>query len=268
MSTVIQPGLEIRRLNWKDDAFRQADWWDFSVNNAITFSNGTVTTGGAYGPQSSVVTDGDLLYLPNGQGCAKYFGLTNPNTPAVVGNVITIPAISTGSLRFRARNDGTGTASLVITLLDGTLTPIVGMSWTINLTSSLFTHYTQTVGSPTDIGGITVSVSNHGCYIDYLALASCDYINRGGQALDITVPKRTDSLKIPNAFDVIQQLGIAARSYAVDIPKASITNYVWLDGLMTDAVPIEIVTQTLQTTGYLSDIKRHTEAGWVGIPSG
>ena len=71
---------------------------------------------------------------------------------------------------------------------------------------------------------------------------------------------------IPNASDVIQQIGIGSRSKAVDIPKSSTAAYRWLEDKLVNSVPIELITPTEQATGYLSDISRYSEAGWVGTP--
>src|SRR5208283_177141 len=74
-STTINPGLEIRHLSFKDDSFRQADWYDNTTGNQITFSNGTVTTNGATGiTPSPVLTNGDELTLPSGYTIEKRFG--------------------------------------------------------------------------------------------------------------------------------------------------------------------------------------------------
>lgn len=133
------------------------------------------------------------------------------------------------------------------------------------LASSLYTHYTISASVADDVWGVRLESIN-GAMVDYVALASCDYINQGGQSLDVNIPKKTDSQTIPNDIDIIQQLGISSRSKAVMIPKVTRATYYWLEDKMTRAIPLELVTPTQQATGYLSDLKRHSEAGWVGRP--
>jgi hypothetical protein len=282
-STTIPLGLEIRRLCWKDDSFRQADhesqsiysgspvgtlgWWDNTVGNAITFSNtgsiisttgsplyGGVVTYGAMGlVHSSAVTNGDELYLPAGSvEVEKDFP-------------VAIPANIIASLRLRARNIGSSTTLTItpLTFIGGvwvTMAP-----YTITLASSLYTHYTYPIVPASNIYGIKMSCDN-GAVIDYVALGSSDYINQGGQSLNITIPKKTDSQTVSNDIDIIQQLGISSRSKAVMIPKIPTTAYGWLEDKMYRSIPMELLTPTQQATGYLSDVKRHSEAGWVGNP--
>lgn len=279
MSTTIQPGLEVRRLAFKDDSFRQADhepiagygtlgWWDNTAGNAITFSNndntGTDTLlGGAttYGAmnifQSSAITNGDELYLPGSIEVEKDFP-------------VGIPANIILDLRLRAKNAGVGTAVLTIQLLDATLSPIsTTLPIIVSLVSSLYTHYTVpiflVIPYSSTVYGIRLLCDN-GAYIDYVALGSIDYINQGGLSLNVTIPKKTDSQTRPMTTDIIQQLGISSRSKAVMIPKISTLAYTWLKDKLNRSIPLELLPPTQQATGYLSDIKRHSEAGWVGRP--
>jgi len=277
-STTIPNGLEIRRLCWKDDSFRQADheptpkygmlgWWDNTISggNAITFSNtgsslvtssnpvyGGVVTPGVFGLESPAFTNGDELYLPGGTEVEKDFPV------AVPANII-------ASLRLRAKNIGS-TTTLTVTLLT-----VVSGAWVLlppynfTLASSLYTHYTLPIVPVSNVYGIRMSCDN-GAIIDYVALGSSDYINQGGQSLDVTIPKKTKSQTVPMSIDIIQQLGISSRSKAVMIPKIPTTAYRWLEAKLDSVIPLELVTPTQQATGYLSDQKRHSEAGWVGNP--
>jgi len=284
-STTIPNGLEIRRLCWKDDSFRQADheptpkygmlgWWDNTISggNAITFSNtgsslvtssnpvyGGVVTPGVFGLESPAFTNGDELYLPAPTEVEKDFP---------VGIPVNIMAF----LRLRARNAGLGTSTLTVILIDSSHSPLAYGTFTITLASSLYTHYSLPIffaaGHYDATGscyGIIMYCSN-GAVIDYVALASDDFINQGGQSLDVTIPKKTDSQAVPMSIDIIQQMGISSRSKAVTIPKISTTAYRWLEDKMDRSIPLELVTPTQQATGYLSDQKRHSEAGWVGVP--
>ena len=79
-------------------------------------------------------------------------------------------------------------------------------------------------------------------------------------------PKKTVSQTIPNSNDIIQQVGISSRSKAVVIPKISSEVFTWLRDKLLNTSPLELVSQTDQATGYLSDVSRHSEAGWVGVP--
>jgi hypothetical protein len=272
-TTTIPLGLEIRRLGWKDDAFRQADhapslppsgvptgmlgWWDNTTGNAITFANGTVTTNGAFGAPSPAITNGDELTLPANIEVEKDFP-------------VAIPAASTGSIRLRAKNAGLGDSilSVILLYLEPLPSPHLAFLYAgaVDLTSTLYTHYTigpTYLGS--DVWGVQL-ICDNGAIIDYVALATCDYINQGGQSLDVSIPKKTVSQTIPNEIDIIQQLGISSRSKAVVIPKITVTAYRWLEDKLTNGIPLELLTPTQQATGYLSDLKRHTEAGWVGVP--
>jgi hypothetical protein len=283
-STTIPLGLEIRRLVWKDDSFRQADhapapgygtlgWWDIIVpgGNAITFSNtgsgvittsdpvyGGVVTPGVFGLKSSAITNGDELYLPTNIAVEKDFP-------------VGIPTDLIGYVRVRAKNAGLGTSTLYVVCLDSTLSALPDGTFSFTLDSSLYTHYSipafYLAGHYADgpVWGVGMYCSN-GAIVDYVALASSDYINQGGQSLNITIPKKTDKQTRPMTTDIIQQLGISSRSKAVMIPKISTTAYTWLKDKMNRSIPLEVVSPTQQATGYLSDIKRHTEAGWVGNP--
>lgn len=257
-STTINAGLEIWRLAWKDDAFRQADWYDNTTNNAITFYNGTVTTVGAFGTSASPVkTNGDELDLVGGFTIEKDFGTTS--------TVMVVPAANVGAIRLRAKNAGAGSVTLTIYCLDSTFSVIVGATQTVTLASSLYTHYTIPLSITTDIGGIAL-FSSQECFIDYIALATCTYINQGGESFTVAIPKKTISQTIPNSYDIVQQMGISSRSNAIMIPKTAVATYRWLEDLMVNAIPIELITPTQQATGYVSDLKRHSEAGWVGTP--
>ncbi len=280
-STTIPLGLEIRRLCWKDDSFRQADhksqaiysgspvgtlgWWDNTVGNAITFSNtlntGTDTLlGGAttYGAMSlvhsSAITNGDELYLPGGITVEKDF-------------LVAIPADMVNDLRLRARNAGS-TTHLHVLLLDSSFSVVE--DYKITLASSLYTHYTLPIlygagdHSVSEVYGIQLECDN-GAYIDYVAFGSIDYVNQGGQSMNVTIPKKTGKQTRPNATDIIQQLGISSRSVSILIPKINYTTYVWLKDKLNRAIPIELLTPTQQTTGYIVDVKRHSEWGWVGV---
>jgi hypothetical protein len=73
-------------------------------------------------------------------------------------------------------------------------------------------------------------------------------------------------LRVPNSFDVPQQLGIGSRPLVVTIPQVPVDTYYWLQDKMVNNIPLEFVTPTQQATGYLKDIRKHTEAGWVSSP--
>ena len=249
-------------------------WWDNTISggNAITFSNtgsslvtssnpvyGGVVTPGVFGLESPAFTNGDELYLPAPTEVEKDFP---------VGIPVNIMAF----LRLRARNAGLGTSTLTVILIDSSHSPLAYGTFTITLASSLYTHYSLPIffaaGHYDATGscyGIIMYCSN-GAVIDYVALASDDFINQGGQSLDVTIPKKTDSQAVPMSIDIIQQMGISSRSKAVTIPKISTTAYRWLEDKMDRSIPLELVTPTQQATGYLSDQKRHSEAGWVGVP--
>jgi hypothetical protein len=287
MSTTIPVGLEIRRLCWKDDSFRQADheagllygglpagmlgWWDNTVDNAITFSNkidfsaftnpddvirGGVTTYGVfnlYPYYSSVISNGDEVYLP------AAIPIVQIEKDFPVG----IPADSISSIRLRAKTPTQLSSTISITLLDKTFSTIV--TKTVALTSDLYTHYTVPTYVGSDVWGIQLQ-SNYGAIVDYVALACDVYVNQGGASLNVTIPKKTDSQTVPNSYDIIQQLGISSRSKAVIIPKTTASTYLWFDTAEMAPYILEVVSPTQQATGYLSDVKRHTEAGWVGKP--
>jgi len=284
MSTTISAGLEVRRLCWKDDSFRQADhepaagygtlgWWDNTIGNAITFSNtgsnipstgnvltgGVVTNGAMSLIQSPALSNGDELYLPSNIEVEKDFP-------------VGIPTDIIGYVRIRAKNSGFGTSNLYVVLLDSTLSALPdGTFGPISLDSSLYTHYSIPAfyldGHYTDgpVWGVRMHCSN-GAIVDYVALGSSDYINQGGLSLNVSIPKKTQSQTILNSYDIIQQLGITSRSKTVVIPKAPTTTYAWLKDKLNKSIPLELVTPTQQATGYLSDVKRHSEAGWVGVP--
>jgi hypothetical protein len=283
-STTIPLGLEIRRLCWKDDSFRQADhepgldpttglpagmlgWWDDTIGNAITFSNNNATGtdtlyGGAttYGAMnivySNAISNGDELYLPGDVTVEKDFP-------------VAIPSDIVNDLRLRARNAGSATTTLTVNLLDATRT-VVESYPLFTLASSIYAHYTLPIlygaadYSVAQVYGIQL-VCDNGAYIDYVAFGSTDYVNQGGQSMNVTIPKKTDSQTRPNATDIIQQLGISSRSVSILIPKINYTTFVWLKDKLNRAIPIELLTPTQQTTGYIVDVKRHSEAGWVGV---
>jgi hypothetical protein len=260
MSTILPSGLEIRRLAWKDDIFKMATvppptadgWYDNTGGNSITFANGTIETYGTLNlVPSTAITDGDALALPA--------------SIQVEHDIVTpIPHAGIGSIRLRAKNAGSGSSDLSITLLDNLGNPILPV-YIVTLASALFTHYTISVSVGSDVGGVQMECTN-GAIIDYIALGTCEYVNQGGLTLNLTIDKATQSLAVPNTIDIIQQLGIASRSIVVMIPKASVSLYNWLEDKMVRSIPLEWLTPTQQATGYLLDIKKHTEWGWVSRP--
>jgi hypothetical protein len=279
MSTTIPIGLEIRRLVWKDDAFRMADhesglfrshnipagmlgWWDNTTGNAITFTNingfttdtlgGGVTTYGPFGSASPVFTNGDELMLPGSFQIEKDF------PEALPGDII-------GSVRLRAKSLS-GTPTLTITLLNSSLSPMFP-TFSVTLSSTIYTHYTFTTFPSSDVWGIRLECSaDASVAIDYVALGGSDYLNQGGVSLNVSIPKQTQSQTIPNDTDIIQQLGISSRSKAVVIEKVTTDTFNWLEDKLERAIPIELLTPTQQATGYITDLKRHSEAGWVSRP--
>jgi len=270
VSTTINPGLEIWHLSWKDDSFRMAEWFEYQVSgptldNQITFYNGTVTTTGVYGTApSAVLTNGDELTLPAlNQSSEAIYIEKDFGTEATI---IPIPPTAVTSINFRAKNIGTSN-TLTITLVEAPSNLTILPAITIG--SSEYQRYTLPIGSGAithNITGIRLQVNTSSVILDYICFATCDFLNQGGMSLDITIPKKTVSQTIPNEADVIQQLGIGSRSKAVTIPKVSVAAYRWLEDKLENSTPLEVVSPTQQATGYLSDIQRNSSAGWVDIP--
>jgi len=257
-------GLEIRWLTWKEDSFRMTDqtigWMDTNIPSTvgssfqtITFANDTITTKGVFAPTASpIITNGDELILPEGQvGYARH------------NFQVGIPANQIALLRVRARTASAASATLTIQFLDNTSTPF--QTITVTPVSTQYEWFSLSIIVPQTVYGIQMQ-ANHKMYVDYVALGSMAYINQGGSEFDLTIPKKTLSQTIPNAFDIIQQLGIGSNSYAVIIPKVSIATYNWLASRLTNASPLEIVTPTKQATGYLFEVDKISGGGWVGKP--
>ena len=252
-STTINPGLEIWHLCWKDDSFRMAEWYDNNTENSITFTNGIITTTGVYGTTPSpALTNGDELTLPSGITIEKHFGTD--------ATILAIPTTLITNINLRAKYV-TEEATLTITLLNSSFSSTG--STTVTIDSAGYLRYTIAAPSLSDpVAGITLSTSKN-IVIDYICFATYDLINQGGMTLDVTIPKKTVSQAIPNSYDIMQQVGISSRSKAVTIPKVGVATYRWLEGIMLNSTPLELVTPTEQATGYLSDIQRDSEAGWV-----
>lgn len=245
-------------------------WWDNTTSNSITFSNtgtsnpldsnpitGGVVTNGAFSlTPSPALTNGDELYLPGSPPTI----VVEKDFPVAIDNAII------QDIRLRAKNATGVSTTLTIKLLKTSgLSLVVALTQTVTLASALYTHYTIPVSLSAPIWGIQLSCDN-GAYIDYVGFGTADYINQGGQSLNITIPKKTSSQTRPMTTDVIQQLGIGSRSKAVVIPKISTLAFAWLKDKLAKSIPLEVLSPTQQATGYLTDVKRHSEAGWVGSP--
>lgn len=251
-STTINPGLEIWHLSWKDDSFRMAEWKDDMTDNQITFSNGVIITTGVTGTSPSpVLTNGDELTLPAAYTITKFFGTEYAYLP--------IPASLIVNLNVRAKYV-TEEAVVTFTLFDSSISPVATVNVTVD--SAGYLRYTSSVSPSGSVVAISISTTEE-VMIDYICFATSDFINQGGMSLDVTIPKKTVSQTVPNSYDIQQQVGISSRSKAVTIPKVGVATYRWLQSMEANSVPIELVTPTDQATGYLSDIQRYSEAGWV-----
>jgi hypothetical protein len=223
----------------------------------ITFlwPDGTNTTPGVFSTTPSAIqTNGDELILPSGMAVGQY---------AEKDFVAIAPADIISLLRLRAKTDSASSATLTVRLLDSTGS-VIGSSYTFTVTLA-YSWFSLPISPASDVAGVQLQGSAK-MYVDYVALASPYYINQGGMEFDLTIPKKTVSQTVPNTTDVQQQLGISSNSYAITIPKVSVAVYNWLIARESGASPIEMVTPTKQATGYLLDVEKTTDAGWVAKP--
>jgi hypothetical protein len=250
-------------VGWMDTSISIPAYPSGSSYQTITFlwPDGVTKTAGSFSlTASGIFTNGEELILPSGMSAISGY-YAQKDFPEV------LPYVLIYGVDVRARLVSAGSSShLFISLLNASGSPI-GSPVELNVTSAVyqwFTYPLPLLGQ--NVAGIQLYTDSTGIVLDYIALVSIDYINQGGQALNLSIPKKTVSVTTPNTTDTIQQLGISSNGYAVVIPKATVATYNWLNGVMEEISPIELVTPTKQATGYVIDIKKHTEAGWVNKP--
>ena len=246
-------------VGWMDTSIPISAYPSGTSYQTITFlfPDGSTKTAGAFGlTASSILTNGDELILSNGMHGGGYYAQKNFTE--------VLPCVLINSIDVRARNSsGETTANLYINLLNADDDVIQSITFSVN--SSIYAWFTTPTMMVSNVAGIQVACDNS-VTVDYITFASWDYINQGGQALNLSIPKKTVSVTSPNTTDTIQQLGISSNAYAVTMPKAPVAAYNWLNEVMEEISPIELLTPTKQATGYVVDIKKHTEAGWVYTP--
>ena len=234
--------MRMWNLVWKDDSFRTYIW-------SNTVGNPT--------------SDGDFMYIPSGAVAYR------PIYPAITQTGIF-------QIDIRARYVGSP-APLTIKLYDSTGTNVI---YTATPNFDVNSNSVSTVNSPTyawyttggpvqipsAIGAISLQASgNYEIDVDYICFTSFDSIDLGGNKIDVQVNKKTPVLRIPNRYDVVQELGISSRSEVVVFPKVSRLSYNWVETKVLANTPVEFISPDFQATGFLVDAQAQTQAGWVGV---
>jgi hypothetical protein len=217
----------ITPLIYKDDSFLPPRWTQ----------SGTVST------------TGDELIL----------GASSSAT-SVIQTSLRPPPSTVISIDTRARASGTSD-TLTLGVLDTSNNIVFSSTYSL---SSVYQFFHNSVSIGTQIAQIQLQSVN-GCYVDFVAFEQSGSFDQGGSLFELQVNKKTVSLPIPNAHDVIQQLGITSRSVVITLPKVARTYYNTLENWCIANTPILLYTPTLQMPGFISDVSAEAEGGWVGI---